>query len=114
VWLRCYQASSSSLGSKWGLFQHYWVLAKLLMNVFATVVLLMYTQTLSYLADLANRTSSGGDLSELRSPSPILHAGAALLLLLVATTLAVFKPHGMTPYGQRKRQRRALSQPWTQ
>ena len=32
----------------------------------------------------------------------MLHAGAALLLLLVVTTLAVYKPRGMTPYGWRK------------
>ena len=32
----------------------------------------------------------------------MLHAGAAVLLLLVATTLAVFKPRGMTRYGWRK------------
>ena len=31
----------SSLGTSWGLFRHYWVIAKLLINVFATVVLLM-------------------------------------------------------------------------
>lgn len=32
----------------------------------------------------------------------MLHAAAALLLLLVAATLSVFKPRGMTRYGQRK------------
>jgi hypothetical protein len=31
----------------------------------------------------------------------VLHAAAALLLLLVATTLAIYKPRGMTRYGQR-------------
>jgi hypothetical protein len=31
----------------------------------------------------------------------MLHAGAALLLLVVATTLAIYKPRGMTRYGQR-------------
>jgi len=52
-----------------------------------------------------------------RTASPVLHAAAALLLLLVATVLAVYKPRGMTRYGQRKQQRakrheqRALSQP---
>src|SRR5437773_12434586 len=39
-----------ALGTKWGLFRHYWVLAKLLINVFANIVLLMYMPTLSYLA----------------------------------------------------------------
>jgi hypothetical protein len=92
-----------ALGTTWGLFRHYWVLFKLLINVFATIVLLMYTQTLEHFADVAaEMTSSSGDMSGLRSTSPLLHAGLALLLLLVATTLAVFKPRGMTPYGQRK------------
>jgi hypothetical protein len=101
-----------SLGTTWGLFRHYWVLAKLLINVFATIVLLLYTQTLSSLADVAAETPlPRDDLGVLRSPSPVLHAGAALLLLLVATTLAVYKPRGMTPYGQRKQQEHTVSQP---
>jgi hypothetical protein len=92
-----------ALGTTWGLVRHYWVLAKLLINLFASIVLLMYMQTLDHFAALAATTMpSGGDLSGLRSPSPVLHAGAALLLLIVATTLAVYKPRGMTPYGQRK------------
>ena len=92
-----------ALGTPWGLFRHYWVLAKLLVNLFATVVLLIYMGTLDSFAAAAAETSfSSSDLSELRSPSPVLHAGLALLLLLVATTLAVYKPRGMTPYGQRK------------
>jgi hypothetical protein len=96
-----------AFGTKWGLFRHYWVLAKLLINLFATVVLLLYTQTLGALGDIAAQTTlSKHDLAVLRSPSPALHAGAALLLLLVATTLAVYKPRGMTPYGQRKQQER--------
>ncbi|MBA2568061.1 MAG: DUF2269 domain-containing protein [Actinobacteria bacterium] len=102
-----------ALGTKWGLFRHYWVLFKLLINVVATIVLLLYMQTLSYLGDVAEEaTLSSGDLSGLRSPSPVLHAGAALMLLIVATTLAVYKPRGMTRYGRRKQhEQRALSQP---
>jgi len=92
-----------SLGTNWGLFRHYWVLAKLLINVAATIVLLLYMQTLSFFAGVAaETTSSSDDLGLLRSPSPLLHAGAALMLLLVATVLAVYKPRGMTRYGQRK------------
>jgi hypothetical protein len=92
-----------SLVTPWGLFRHYWVVFKLLINLFATIVLLLYTQTLDYFADVAAATSSlSGDPSRLRSTSPLLHAGLALLLLLVATMLAVYKPRGLTPYGQRK------------
>jgi hypothetical protein len=90
----------NSLGSTWGLFRHYWVLFKLLINVFATIVLLMYMQTLGHLADVA--ADRRADLSVVRSASPLLHAGAALLLLLTATVLAVYKPRGVTPYGRRR------------
>jgi len=91
-----------SLGTTWGLFRHYWVLAKLVMNVVATTVLLLYMRTLNYLADLAADASSATELHSLQDPSPMLHAAAALLLLLTATALAVYKPRGLTRYGRRK------------
>jgi hypothetical protein len=89
-----------SLVTAWGLFRHYWVLFKLLINVFATIVLLLYMETFRFMAGVAADPSA--DLGVVRSTSPLLHAVAALLLLLVAATLAVYKPRGMTPYGQRK------------
>ena len=100
-----------SLGSTWGLCRHYWVLFKLVINVVATIVLLLYTQTLEHLGDVAAATTvSGTGLRGLTDPSPVLHAAAALLLLLVATTLAIYKPRGLTRYGQRTqhRQRKLL------
>ncbi|MEO3856911.1 hypothetical protein [Acrocarpospora sp. B8E8] len=88
-----------SLGTTWGLFRHYWVLFKLLINIGAVIVLLMYMRTLSYLAGVA--AAPGDDLGALREPSPVIHAVLALLLLVVATVLAVYKPRGTTAYGQR-------------
>ena len=96
-----------SLGTTWGLFQHYWVLFKLLINVFATIVLLMYMPTLGYLAGVAADPTV--DLGGVRNSSPTLHAGLALLVLLVATVLSVYKPRGMTRYGRRKRHERACA-----
>jgi hypothetical protein len=96
-----------SLGTKWGLLQHYWILAKLCINVFANLVLLMYMQTLGYLADVAADTTSPDAIpGVLRNTTAVLHAGGALLLLLVAVTLSVYKPRGMTRYGQRKQHER--------
>jgi hypothetical protein len=89
-----------ALGTTWGLLRHYWVVFKLLINVFATIVLLTYMQTLGSMADLA--ADARADLDAVRSPSPLLHAGGALLLLLTATVLAVYKPRGLTPYGRRR------------
>lgn len=87
-----------SLGTAWGLIRHYWVLMKLLITVMATAVLMMYMQTLRHLADAAMGTApAAGDI--LPSFSPVLHAGAALLALLVALVLSVFKPRGVTGWG---------------
>ena len=97
-----------SLGTAWGLLRHYWVLFKLLINVFSTVALLLYMQSFAYLARVAGDPTA--DLAMVRSTSPVLHATLALLLLLAATVLAVYKPRGMTRYGQRKQQsQRAVS-----
>jgi hypothetical protein len=93
-----------SLVTTWGLFRHYWVVFKLAINVFATFVLLMYMETFSVMADVAADPSA--DLDAVRSASPVLHAAFALVLLLVAVTLAVYKPRGMTRYGHRKQRER--------
>lgn len=92
------------IGTKWGLLRHYWVVAKLLLTVVATFVLLMYTETISTLAD---RAKGSGAIDELRDVSPALHAGAAVMVLLATTVLAVFKPAGLTRYGWRKQALRA-------
>ena len=102
-----------SLGTPWGLFQHYWVLFKLLITVVATIILLTYMETFRFMADVAAKTtSSSGDPDALRSPSPVIHAALALLGLLVATTLSVYKPRGLTPFGSRaQRARQAATHP---
>ncbi len=98
-----------SLGTTWGLFRHYWVVFKLLINLVATTVLLVYMETFSHMAAVA--ADPNAELEAVRNPSPLLHAALALLLLLVATTLAVFKPRGLTRYGWRKqREERAALQ----
>jgi hypothetical protein len=91
-----------SLFTTWGLFRHYWVLFKLLINVMATVVLLQYMETFIVLSGVA--ADPGADLAVVRNSSPTLHAALALLLLLVAAALAIYKPWGMTRYGWRKQQ----------
>ena len=99
-----------SLGTTWGLFRHYWVVFKLLINLVATTVLLLYMERFSYMAAVA--ADPDAELAVVRNSSPLLHAALALLLLLVATTLAVYKPRGMTRYGRRKqREERMELQP---
>jgi len=98
-----------SLGTPWGLFRHYWVLFKLLITVFATIILLIYMETFRYMAGVAADPSA--DLGVVRNASPRLHAALALLVLLVATVLAVYKPRGMTAYGRRKQKEQRTVSP---
>lgn len=96
-----------SMGTTWGLVRHYWVLFKLVINLGAIGILLMYTQTLGFMARVAGDPATPVEhLSGLRS-SPVLHSALALLLLAVATVLAVYKPKGLTGYGRRKRRAEA-------
>lgn len=92
------------LTSHWGVIRHYWVSIKLLITLIASAVFLVYLQTLGYMADTADASRATGALPELlRSPTVLLHTTLAALALLVATVLSIFKPHGLTPYGLRKR-----------
>jgi len=91
-----------SLGTSWALARHYWVLAKLLINVVTTTVLLLYLPTFTAMAAAA--ADPRVDLAAVRNPSPVVHAGAAMVLLLLAAVLSVYKPRGMTRYGWRRRQ----------
>ncbi|WP_246124939.1 DUF2269 domain-containing protein [Cellulomonas xylanilytica] len=91
-----------SLGTVWGLTRHYWVVTKLVITLVATVVLVLYTQTLAGLAKLAAAT--GQEDQALTSASPLVHVVLALLLLLGATVLSVFKPKGLTARGWRLQQ----------
>lgn len=96
-----------SLGTEWGLFRHYWVLVKFLLTIVATLILWLHMQPISYIADLAaGRTLSNSELRGLRIQL-VADAGAALLVLLFATTLSVYKPWGRTPYGLRNQNMRS-------
>jgi len=98
-----------SLGTTWGLFRHYWVLVKFLVTIAATVVLLLQTGSIGYLADAAARTAlTSADLRDQRI-SLVLHSGVGLLVLLVPAAISVYKPRGRTRYGWRKQhERRAV------
>ncbi|WP_344438926.1 hypothetical protein [Kitasatospora nipponensis] len=91
----------SSLGTSWGLVRYYWVAIKLVITVLSTLVLLVHMGPIGSIARAAaGATWSGGELHGLRVQL-VVEAGVALLALLVATALSVYKPPGRTRYGQR-------------
>lgn len=96
-----------ALGTAWGLFRHYWVTFKLLIAVVATVLLLVHMQVASHVAVAV--AASGVSASGVSSPGLmpmriqlLADAAAALLVLVVAVVLSVYKPRGITRYGWRK------------
>ena len=91
----------SSLGTQWGLIRYYWVAAKLLLTVLTIIVLLFQMHSIGQLAAMAEeRTISSGDLG--LQTRVVIHAAGGLIVLLIISALSVFKPKGITSYGQRK------------
>ena len=92
----------ASLGTRWGLFKHYWVLVKLLVTIPTCFLMLVHVQPVSYLARVAAKAPlASSDLAALRLQL-VAYAVAATLILLTMTVLSVYKPRGRTRYGQRK------------
>lgn len=92
-----------SLGTPWGLLKHYWILFKLMLTVFATVILLVFTKTLSGMVEAAgDQTTSLADLRAMGAGMG--HAVGALVVLLIILGLSVYMPQGLTRYGWRKQQ----------
>jgi hypothetical protein len=104
-----------SLGTKWGLFQHYWVLFSFVLTVFAILVLLGNMQSVRFLAETVTDTDNTNvDMLRAGLQSELLHAGIGLMVLVVVQALNVYKPRGLTSYGWRKQQeQRVVRQPVT-
>ncbi len=90
-----------ALGTRWGLFRHYWVLFSLVLTVVSTAVLVLHMPTVSAMAERAQELEGasldalGGDLG---------HPAVGLVVLLVVQVLNVDKPRGMTRYGCRRKE----------
>ncbi len=95
-----------SLGTPWGLFEHYWVLIKFLLTIIATVFLLIHMQPVGFIADMVSQHSLlDSEFIGLRLRL-VIDAAAALIVLLSAIILSVYKPWGRTPYGVKMTQRK--------
>lgn len=99
-----------ALGTPWGLFRYYWILVKFGLAIFATIALLIHQ--FAVMAVAAKRVSGSAaetlfsqDFGPLKTEL-VRAPSLAILLLLVVTTLGVYKPWGLTRYGRSKQQER--------
>lgn len=90
-----------ALGTKWGLFRHYWVVISFLLTLISTAVLILHMPTVSATAAVA-RTAEGRNLEALGGG--LAHPAIGLVILLVIQILNIYKPAGVTRYGWRKQQ----------
>ena len=88
-----------ALGSRWGLFRHYWVLFSFALTALSTFVLLVHMPDVSAQARVA-RDAEGATLESLGGD--LLHPALGLGVLLTILVLNVYKPSGLTRYGWRK------------
>ena len=88
-----------SLGTQWGLFRHWWIVAKLVLTVFAIVILI------THMRDVSRAALGAKDILPFNPHfrPELVHSIGGLLVLLAAMVLSVFKPWGLTPYGERQR-----------
>src|SRR5258707_12776655 len=99
-----------ALGTPWGLFRYYWILMKFSLAIFATIALLLHqfvvvAEAAKRVSGAAAETLFSADLGSLKTEL-VRAPSLAILLLLVVTTLGVYKPWGLTRYGRRKQQER--------
>jgi len=90
-----------AVGTAWGLVRHYWVVAKLLLTAFATAILFLKLAPISDLSKAAEQVwFSATSLPDLKM-SLLVHSIGGLLVLLMISVLAFYKPAGVTPFAAR-------------
>ena len=99
-----------ALGTPWGLFRYYWIVVKFGLAIFMTFALLVHqfaviTVAAKRMSGAGTEALFGANLSSLKTEL-VRAPSLSILLLVVATTLGVYKPWGLTAYGRRKQQER--------
>ena len=83
-----------SIGTKWGLFKHYWITVKLILTLAATVLLLLHLRPIGLMAKMA----AGAKFPPAQMPGLqirlIADSTAGFLALLTILTISVYKPWG--------------------
>jgi hypothetical protein len=99
-----------SLGTRWGLFRHWWVVISLALTAFAATVLVLETQTISTMAAVAADPSNSGD--DLRGlGNTLVHSIGGIIVLIAILVMNVVKPRGLTRYGWHQQERERGRQP---
>lgn len=82
----------------WGLTKHYWIVVKLALTILATLVLIGHTKELSAAVNLSTQSMSNRFI--LVDKPFIVHSVGGLIVLIVISTISVYKPWGKTSFAK--------------
>jgi hypothetical protein len=89
-----------AFGTAWGLLRHYWVVIAFAFTSFALIILILHMPSVTATARLA---AQADDATAARLGGDVLHPAVGLLVLVFVAVLNIYKPRGMTGFGQRAR-----------
>jgi hypothetical protein len=87
-----------AIGTKWGLFKHYWIILKLFLTLGSTILLILHLQPIVFLANLATDISFSNAQHVEQIINLIAKTGLAILVLVAITTISIFKPWGKVQF----------------
>jgi hypothetical protein len=91
-----------AVSTKWGLMKHYWIVVKLFLTVFSTLILLLHLQPIRHLSTLAKN----GQIAEIHQSGLqlqlIADSIAAMLVLLIILSISIYKPWGKISFSNLK------------
>lgn len=91
---------AQAAGTPWGLLRNYWVIVKLVISILALAILLLHMGPTDDLARAAVQdVLLPSDLRGMRLQL-VLDSAAAIVVLMVAAALGVYKPAGRTPWAR--------------
>jgi hypothetical protein len=88
-----------AMGTKWGLFKHYWIIVKLFLTCFMTLLLFLHLKPINQLS----LSAAGTDFSNTGEAATVIElikkAAFAVFGLIAVTAISVYKPWGKTKLG---------------
>lgn len=91
-----------AVGTKWGLFKHYWIIIKLFLTFAMTILLFLHLKPISLLSSTAIDSSFTNTGEAIGLIDIIKKAGAALFVLIAIVGISIYKPWGTTKYAMIK------------
>lgn len=88
-----------SLGTRWGLIRHYWVLIALILTSLSLAVLILHMPSVTA---TTMHVATTDDTAVTQLEGDILHPAGGIAILLLVAVLNIYKPRGLTRYGQRR------------